>query len=75
MKRLLCLSFIISCLSFSSAAAHRVLYIGDSITDGGWGRSGGSAKASKDRNHTDLKNSISFLPLFTFHLLSGHNSV
>ena len=32
----------------------RVLYIGDSITDGGWGRSGGSAKASKDRNQTDL---------------------
>ena len=38
----------------STFAQKRVLYIGDSITDGGWGRSGGSAKASKDRNHTDL---------------------
>ena len=36
------------------ASTHSVLYIGDSITDGGWGRSGGSAKASKDRNHWDL---------------------
>ena len=54
MKRLFYLSFIIYHLSFSSVAAHRVLYIGDSITDGGWGRSGGSAKASKDRNYWDL---------------------
>ena len=54
MKRLLYLSFVIILLSFSSVTAHRVLYIGDSITDGGWGRSGGSAKASKDRNHWDL---------------------
>ena len=32
----------------------RVLFIGDSITDGGWGRSGGSMTASDKRNHTDL---------------------
>lgn len=31
----------------------RVLFIGDSVTDGGWGRSGGSAKASKDRDLGD----------------------
>ena len=54
MKHLFSLSFIIFCLSFCSVSAHKVLYIGDSITDGGWGRSGGSAKASKDRNHWDL---------------------
>lgn len=54
MKRLSYLLFVIFYLSFNCVAAHRVLYIGDSITDGGWGRSGGSAKASKDRNHSDL---------------------
>ncbi len=31
----------------------RVLFIGDSITDGGWGRSGGSSKPSAERNQTD----------------------
>jgi lysophospholipase L1-like esterase len=31
----------------------RVLFIGDSITDGGWGRSGGSAKSSSERDLTD----------------------
>lgn len=33
--------------------ADRILYIGDSITDGGWGNSGGSAKPSDQRNHWD----------------------
>ena len=37
----------------ATSAQHRILYIGDSVTDGGWGRSGGSIKPSKDRNHTD----------------------
>lgn len=32
----------------------RILFIGDSITDGGWGNSGGSAKPSKERNHWDM---------------------
>ena len=31
----------------------RVLYIGDSITDGAWGNSGGSGKPSDKRNHWD----------------------
>lgn len=31
----------------------RFLFIGDSITDGGWGRSGGSAAPSNQRNHWD----------------------
>ena len=34
-------------------AALRFLFIGDSITDGGWGRSGGSETPSEQRNHTD----------------------
>ena len=53
MKRII-LSFLLLLTILSSFSARRVLYIGDSITDGGWGRSGGSTKASKDRNHTDL---------------------
>lgn len=31
----------------------KVLFMGDSVTDGGWGRSGGSAKAAKDRDLGD----------------------
>ena len=53
MKRIvffLCLVFIAA----TAFPAKRVLYIGDSITDGGWGRSGGSAKPSNERNHGDL---------------------
>lgn len=34
--------------------AQRVLFIGDSVTDGGWGRSGGSALPAEKRNHNDL---------------------
>ena len=41
-------------LAPSFGAGLRVLFIGDSVTDGGWGRSGGSAKPSNDRNHWDL---------------------
>ena len=53
MKRTILLLLLLLTI-LSGFSARRVLYIGDSITDGGWGRSGGSAKASKDRNHTDL---------------------
>lgn len=35
-------------------SAKRVLYIGDSITDGGWGNSGGSMASSVERNHWDM---------------------
>lgn len=53
------LAFLVtaSCLIVYSQDADkplRVLFIGDSITDGGWGRSGGSMKASNERNHSDL---------------------
>lgn len=41
-------------LSVTGMYAQRVLYMGDSVTDGGWGRSGGSAAASEQRNHSDL---------------------
>ena len=32
----------------------RFLFIGDSITDGGWGRSGGSMMSTEQRNQKDL---------------------
>lgn len=32
----------------------RVVYTGDSITDGGWGRSGGSMASAEERNRSDL---------------------
>ena len=35
-------------------ARKKVLFIGDSVTDGGWGRSGGSALATDERNRWDL---------------------
>lgn len=35
-------------------AGRRVLFIGDSVTDGGWGRSGGLMKPSAERNLRDL---------------------
>lgn len=34
--------------------AKTVLFIGDSVTDGGWGRSGGSSIPSEQRNQNDL---------------------
>ncbi len=36
------------------AEGWRILFIGDSITDGGWGRSGGSMASAEERNHKDL---------------------
>lgn len=37
-----------------SAQSMTILFWGDSITDGGWGRSGGSMASAEERNHTDL---------------------
>ena len=63
---------VMSYLSFSGAAAHRVLFIGDSVTDGGWGNSAGSAKPSKDRNHWDQNHLFghSYMMLCAAHYLS-----
>ncbi|MCM1077197.1 MAG: SGNH/GDSL hydrolase family protein [Bacteroides sp.] len=40
-------------LPIGSATGKCVLFIGDSITDGGWGRSGGNMIPSSERNKTD----------------------
>ena len=52
MIRTLCI--FVACIYSLSLSAQRVLYIGDSVTDGGWGRSGGSMLPSEKRNHSDL---------------------
>ncbi len=54
MKRL---KLLLASLAFPAiilASPLRILYLGDSVTDGGWGRSGGSMAPAKDRNHSDL---------------------
>lgn len=51
-KALLLLSALVVGLA-SASAGIRVLFIGDSITDGGWGNSGGTDMASDKRNHWD----------------------
>ena len=58
----------------TNVKACRVLFIGDSVTDGGWGRSGGSMKPSNERNHTDLNHIYghSFMMLCASHLESEH---
>lgn len=51
-------------LLLSFMPAHEVsadmtaLFIGDSITDGGWGRSGGMPKSSAERNKTDQNHAL-----------------
>lgn len=52
-KNILLFSALASMLAMPAMAQQRVLYIGDSVTDGGWGRSGGSSKPSKERNQWD----------------------
>ena len=55
MKRLI-ITIMAGLLLLACPALHaqRVLYIGDSVTDGGWGRSGGSMAPSDQRNQKDL---------------------
>lgn len=57
-------------------APHRVLWIGDSITDGGWGNSGGSMAASEARNHGDMNHIYghSYMMLCASQLQSAHPS-
>ena len=41
-------------ISLQPLAGRRILFIGDSVTDGGWGNSGGTDMPSNERNHWDL---------------------
>lgn len=52
----------------------RVLFIGDSITDGGWGRSGGSMAPSEERNQKDLNHLYGhgYMEMTAAHFLSNY---
>lgn len=52
MRRLILLLCLLFPLAVTAQGAHWV-WIGDSITDGGWGRSGGSMAPSEERNLKD----------------------
>ncbi len=52
MRRLILLLCLLFPLAVTAQGAHWV-WIGDSITDGGWGRSGGSLAPSQERNLQD----------------------
>lgn len=55
MFRQICFTAVLLLVSFvSHGAGLRLVWIGDSITDGGWGRSGGTMAPSEERNHKDL---------------------
>lgn len=45
--------FLLAALTMS-VRAQRIVFIGDSVTDGAWGRSAGFAEPSDKRNQTDL---------------------
>ena len=75
MKRIgLLLTFIFIVISMMAEKHQRVLYIGDSVTDGGWGRSGGSALPSEKRNHKDLNHVYghSYMMLCAAHYQSAY---
>lgn len=54
MKRNILLLFALLQIVSLSVYGQRVLFIGDSITDGNWGNSGGTAKPSSERTHWDM---------------------
>ena len=57
---------------FGQTPPRRVLFIGDSITDGGWGNSGGSSASSDKRNHGDLNHIFGhgYMEMCAAHFLS-----
>lgn len=68
--------FVLLLMSFTMlmGTGKRVLFIGDSITDGGWGRSGGKPTPSEERNHKDLNHVYghSFMFLCAAHYQSNY---
>lgn len=53
-KRFMLLIMVIGLVSSVYAGCLKILFIGDSITDGNWGNSGGSAKPSSERTLWDM---------------------
>ncbi len=54
MKKFWCFMLLLALLPYTGEARKKVLFIGDSITDAGWGRSGGSSKPTSERDLKDL---------------------
>ncbi len=54
MKHIFFLFFLFLAGNIAYPAGPRILFIGDSITDGNWGNSDGSAQPSAARNHWDM---------------------
>lgn len=54
MRTILLTTYLLFSITLEAATGIRILFMGDSITDGAWGRSGGLAKTSEERNHWDL---------------------
>ena len=54
MMRRMILLFVVVLPVVLHAEGLRILFMGDSITDGGWGRSGGSMASAEERNQKDL---------------------
>lgn len=50
---LLLLALLLPGMLWSDLPSVRILFVGDSITDGGWGRSGGSMQPAEERNLKD----------------------
>ncbi|MBR7170016.1 MAG: lipase, partial [Alistipes sp.] len=50
---LLLLALLLPGMLWSDQPSVRILFVGDSITDGGWGRSGGSMQPAEERNLKD----------------------
>lgn len=50
----LILALLLSLSACHRVEGRRVVFIGDSVTDGGWGRSNGMPLPSDERNHKDL---------------------
>lgn len=81
MKRIVTLASLVIIWSVMTIAQSpqrhvRVLFIGDSITDGGWGRSGGSMASSEERNQKDLNHIYGhgYMEMTAAHFLSTRPS-
>ena len=76
MKRIIAIFLFLATVLMIVAQApqggRRVLFIGDSVTDGGWGRSGGSMAPSEERNQKDLNHIFGhgYMEMCAAHFLS-----
>ncbi len=78
MKRIIAIFLFLATVLMIVAQApqggRRVLFIGDSVTDGGWGRSGGNMAPSEERNQKDLNHIFGhgYMEMCAAHFLSTY---